>query len=106
MYWNKDWNLHLVSSDSELRYSADDLKQRRGGPADRTADTWEDEESCGRDGDSKRQQWRRILLLIIAITVHNIPGMLVHCDVWFLSILYTFMYVEICGNINQVQIQL
>lgn len=71
----------MVSSVSELSYSADDLKQRKGGPADRTAGAWEDEESFGHDGDGQQQQWRRILLLIIAITVHNIPGILVHCVV-------------------------
>ncbi|KAK4311412.1 hypothetical protein Pmani_017088 [Petrolisthes manimaculis] len=62
-----------TNSDSYTSIYLNDLKQRRGGPAEKTTDTWEDEESCGHGGDARRQQWRRILLLIIAITVHNIP---------------------------------
>ena len=34
--------------------------------------------------------WRRILLLIIAITVHNIPGMLTIVHTWYL-----YVYIHI-----------
>ena len=37
------------------------------------------ETSEGRSAqDERKASWRRILLLIVAITVHNIPGMYVH----------------------------
>lgn len=48
------------------------VKQRRGEAGDRMP-VAEDEECQDQEKEHKVQQWRRILLLIIAITVHNVP---------------------------------
>ncbi|XP_042882935.1 zinc transporter ZIP11-like isoform X2 [Penaeus japonicus] len=51
---------------------ANDVKQRRGDPGEKTAQSFE-ESIVDQEKYDKQLQWRRILLLIIAITVHNIP---------------------------------
>lgn len=54
---------------------ADEVKQRRGEAGSRgVAGGMEDVEDHHYNKPGKTTLWRRILLLIIAITVHNIPG--------------------------------
>ncbi|XP_045115905.1 zinc transporter ZIP11-like isoform X2 [Portunus trituberculatus] len=52
---------------------SNDLKQRRGEAGSRATGAVNDEEDQNYGKSSKHNLWRRILLLIIAITVHNIP---------------------------------
>ncbi|XP_037795482.1 zinc transporter ZIP11-like isoform X2 [Penaeus monodon] len=52
--------------------NANDVKQRRGDPGEKATQSYE-ESSVDQERYDKNLQWRRILLLIIAITVHNIP---------------------------------
>nr|XP_027217307.1 zinc transporter ZIP11-like isoform X2 [Penaeus vannamei] len=52
--------------------NANDVKQRRGDPGEKATQSYE-ESSVDQERYDKHLQWRRILLLIIAITVHNIP---------------------------------
>lgn len=60
-----------------------DVYQRRRGPHMANSDGQETEskqqEGAGRTGSS----WRRILLLILAITIHNIPGEEESYDIMF-----------------------
>lgn len=56
----------------------DEVKQRKGEAGSRALGGGaEDSEEQHYSKHSKTSLWRRILLLIIAITVHNIPGMYV-----------------------------
>ncbi|KAI3365444.1 hypothetical protein L3Q82_010526 [Scortum barcoo] len=70
-YW-----LSLKSMDAKSVYKIDngDVHQRRRGPHSGSSDAQEtgskQQEGAGQTGSS----WRRILLLILAITIHNIPG--------------------------------
>ncbi|XP_047499571.1 zinc transporter ZIP11-like isoform X2 [Penaeus chinensis] len=50
--------------------NANDVKQRRGDPGEKATQS---QSSVDQERHDKNLQWRRILLLIIAITVHNIP---------------------------------
>lgn len=59
-----------ANSFTSINFSA--VKQRRGDAGDKLSPA-EDEECQYQENENKLLQWRRILLLIIAITVHNIP---------------------------------
>ena len=63
------------SQDSPLeRDSASHTRKRHGkeAPAGSTAEDIAENQIV--TAEEKRRSWRRILLLIVAITVHNIPG--------------------------------
>lgn len=61
------------SSNAFTLVDFNDVKQRRGEAGSRAAGAVNDEEDQSFGKPSKHNMWRRILLLIIAITVHNIP---------------------------------
>lgn len=66
---NDDINYHYQTSSSYYEGYSSDVKQRRY----ETIDKISFEEDDSHERLEKRSQWRRILLLIIAVTVHNIP---------------------------------
>lgn len=50
------------------------VRQRRGQQTGRTLDQIQQDKKQNEEQRLRDQSWKRILLLIIAITVHNIPG--------------------------------
>ncbi|XP_063605383.1 zinc transporter ZIP11-like isoform X1 [Penaeus indicus] len=60
------------SSNAFTSINFNDVKQRRGDPGEKATQSYE-ESIVDQERHEKNLQWRRILLLIIAITVHNIP---------------------------------
>ena len=50
------------------------VRQRRGQQTSGTTDQIQQDKNQNEEQRLRDQSWKRILLLIIAITVHNIPG--------------------------------
>lgn len=50
------------------------VRQRRAQQTSRTTDQIKQDKNQNEEQQLRDQSWKRILLLIIAITVHNIPG--------------------------------
>lgn len=72
------FTLHTHTLWMSLFVPTDEVKQRRGEAGSRAVGGgFEDDLDQHYSKHSKSNLWRRILLLIIAITVHNIPGVCV-----------------------------
>ena len=63
------------SGNADKNYSSSARKRHGGEVAiEETISTADVEMTSGESLEKKQQSWRRIFLLIVAITVHNIPG--------------------------------